>query len=103
MSAAKLVGTTETLLSSATISGLTYTPNQVLKLRFQAVGAGSTALKAKVWKGSDAEPTAWLVSATDTEPTLQTAGSIGVISYLTSTSTSAPVSVSIDNLKVTAP
>ena len=56
-----------------------------------------------MWKGSDAEPTAWLVSATDTEPTLQTAGSIGVISYLTSTSTSAPVSVSIDNLKVTAP
>ncbi|MGS0685683.1 PKD domain-containing protein [Nakamurella sp. GG22] len=103
VSAAKLVGTTETLLSSATISGLTYTPNQVLKLRFQAVGAGSTALKAKVWKGSDAEPSAWLVSATDSEPTLQTAGSIGVVSYLTSTSTSAPVTVSIDNLKVTAP
>ncbi len=103
VSVAKLVGTTETLIASATVPGVTYSANEPIRIRFQAVGSGTTGLKAKVWKASAAEPANWLISTTDVQSVLQSAGSVGTSSYLTGSSTSAPVTVTIDNLKVSNP
>jgi hypothetical protein len=47
------------------------------------------------------EPVAPVISGTDSEPSLQGAGSIGIQAGLASTVTNAPVSFSFDNLAVT--
>ena len=103
VSLAKTVGTTETLIATANVPGGAIAAGQTLKVRFQVVGSGPTALKAKVWRAADTEPAAWLLSANHTEPLLQAAGQVGVVGYLTSTATNAPLTISVDNIKVQVP
>ncbi|MGC5224154.1 PKD domain-containing protein [Micromonospora sp. DT81.3] len=101
VSLAKVVGTTETLIVSRTLTGYTHTPGGKLQLRLQAVTAGgSTALTGKVWADGAVEPTDWFVSTTDATPELQSAGQVGVQTYLSGSATNAPVTVSIDNVDV---
>ena len=47
VSVAKLVGTTETLLSNKVLTVVTYTPGLVLRMRLQAVGTGTTTLTTR--------------------------------------------------------
>ncbi|MGY1601003.1 PKD domain-containing protein [Geodermatophilus sp. SYSU D00815] len=79
-----------------------YTAGSVLKLRFEAVGSGTTTLRAKAWPSGAAEPTAWQVAATDTTAALQTAGGANVELYVGRAATSAQT-LRVDNLAVTAP
>jgi PKD repeat protein len=104
VSLAKYVGTTETVLASRTVSGLTYTPNTWLSVRIQAVSAGaSTSLNARVWPTSGAEPTAWQVTTSDSQATLQRPGAVGISGYVASTATNVPITTSVDNLLLRAP
>ena len=96
---AKLVSGTETTLKSVTVTGLTYAAGDVLHVRFSVTGGGTTTLSAKAWKGAT-EPTAFQVSTTDTTATLQGVGSIGWQSYLSGSSTNAPVISTVDNISV---
>jgi hypothetical protein len=48
------------------------------------------------------EPTAWLLSGTDVTAALQTTGVAGLQTYLSSTTTNAPVTAVVDDLQVTA-
>jgi hypothetical protein len=50
-----------------------------------------------VWVDGTAEPTAWTVSTTDNTAGVQTAGSAGLDTWLSSTATNAPVTLSIDD------
>jgi hypothetical protein len=84
------------------ISGLTYTLGDTLNLRVQTTGASPTTIRAKIWKGT-AEPTGWQISTTDGTAGLQTAGSVGLSPYLSSSATNAPITLRIDQLTVTAP
>ena len=50
--------------------------------------------------GRHSEPADWFVSTTDAQAELQGAGQVGVLAYLSGSSTNAPVTVSVDNLEV---
>jgi hypothetical protein len=95
-----VVGGTETTLKESAVSGLTYTPGTVLKVRFQVSGTGTTTLTGKVWKASGTEPTTAQVSSTSTVAGLQSAGSPEVQGYLSGSSTSIPIVASVDSYRV---
>jgi PKD repeat protein len=96
------VGSTETVLQTRTVSGLTVVPTDRLQVKVQAVGTSPTTLRAKVWKVGTPEPTDWTASVSDTTASLQAAGSIGVGTYLSGSATNAPVVASFDDLWVGA-
>jgi PKD repeat protein len=97
ISLTKVVGGTTTTIASKTIS-MTYTAGEALRLKLQVSGAAPTTLAGKVWPVGTAEPAAFQVSGTDSEASLQTAGAVGVMAYLSSTVTTVPVAASFDNL-----
>lgn len=94
------VGGVETSIGGGKVTGLTYNSGDVLRIRIQASGTGSTALKAKVWKDGTTEPVAWNVQATDSTPALQVAGGIGIQVYVGGTVTNMPYTVRFDDLSV---
>jgi hypothetical protein len=94
----------DTTLRPETLAGaLSYAPGDKIKLRLQVTGTGTTTIRAKIWKATDAEPAAWLLSATDTTAGFQAAGGIGLGTYLSSSSTNGPMVLSFDDLYVTKP
>ena len=92
------VGTTDTILQTQTVSGLTVAAGDRLNVKVQATGTSPTTLRAKVWKVGTAEPAAWGASLTDTTAALQGAGSIGFEAYLSGSATNAPQVASFDDL-----
>lgn len=93
----KTIGGVETVLSSTTIPGLTVTTADQLSVRFQVTGTNPTTLKAKVWRTSATEPTAWALTTTDSTASLQAPGYVGVNSYLSSSATAVPVVYTYDD------
>jgi hypothetical protein len=98
----RMVGTTETSLKAVTVPGLTYTGGDQLRVRVQVTGTSPTTVRAKVWRVGTTEPVAWLVSSTDSTAALQVPGGIGLVSYLSSTATKAPVYARFDDLAATS-
>ncbi|HET9650163.1 MAG TPA: PKD domain-containing protein [Microlunatus sp.] len=97
----KLVGGAETTLTSVTLgSANNYSAGTQLNLRVQAAGTGTTTLKAKVWKVGSSEPSSWNLTTTDSSGSLQSAGGVSLLSFLSSTSTNFPISVEFDDLVV---
>lgn len=92
------MGTTETILQTQTVTGLTVAAGDKLNFKVQATGTAPTTLRAKVWKVGAAEPTVWGASLTDTTSSLQGAGSIGLDAYLSGSATNAPQVASFDDL-----
>ena len=78
--------------------GLTYAPNDKLHIRLQVTGTSPTTLRARVWKDGTAEPATWQATGTDTASAMQAAGSIGLMSYLSGTSTALPAVTRFDDL-----
>lgn len=98
---AKVVGGTETALSTKALAGVAYTAGTRLNVRFSTSSAGgATALSAKVWPTGVAEPADPTLATTDGTPELQSAGSVGFTGYLSGSTTNAPITVGIDNLQV---
>ncbi|MEL4318547.1 PKD domain-containing protein [Leifsonia sp. YIM 134122] len=96
-------GTDAIVASTLTVPGLTYVGGDALLVRLQVTGTSPTTVQAKVWKSGTTEPAGWVRSVTDATPSLQTAGSTGVSTYLSGSSTSAPVVFRIDDVIVRAP
>lgn len=92
---------TSTTLKSATISGLSYAVGDQLRVRLQVTGTSPTTIQAKVWKVGTTEPAAWQLTTTDSTAALQTAGSIGLATYLASNATTIPLVTSFDDLAAT--
>ena len=92
---------TDTLLKTATIPGLTFNNGDKIQLRLQVTGTNPTTINAKAWKTGTPEPATWQLTTTDTTTTLQTTGSIGIYSYLSSTGAPNPLPVTFDNLQAT--
>ncbi len=88
----------ETTLTSMVVPGLTFVGGDQLQIRIQATGVSPTNLKAKIWKASDTEPTAWTSSTTDSTAVLQANGSIGLNVYLSGSATVGPVTASFSAL-----
>ncbi|NML55658.1 hypothetical protein HHL19_36435 [Streptomyces sp. R302] len=78
----KRIANNETQLGAFTLPGVTYAPGTAYRLRFAVQGS---TLRAKAWRTTDGEPTAWQVTAADGD--LTAAGSIGVRSVLGSATT----------------
>ncbi|WP_255513602.1 PKD domain-containing protein [Homoserinibacter sp. GY 40078] len=93
-------GNTSTVLANATVTGMSYTPGDKLTIRFEVSGTSPTTLRAKVWAAGETEPSAWLLTTTDSTSALQTAGTVGVESYVSASATNAPVVVSYDDFVV---
>ncbi|QXJ24369.1 PKD domain-containing protein [Actinomadura graeca] len=86
------------IVAEQTVAGLTYEPGKRLHVRLQVTGTSPTTLKAKAWADGAAEPD-WQLTGTDATAGLQSAGSIGVWTYLAGNTTNAPVVVSVDDLR----
>ena len=65
--------------------------------------AAPTALSAKVWRASAAEPAAWQLNGSDSTAGLQVAGGAGLVGYLSGSSTNFPVVLRFDTLSVKIP
>lgn len=101
VSIAKLVGTTETLLVNRSLGGYTHTAGGKLRLHLVTSTAGGvTTLNANVWPDGAAEPGGWFATANDSQAELQGAGQVGVLSYLSGSTTNVPVVVTVDDLEV---
>jgi PKD repeat protein len=99
LSLTKVVAGTETVLVTNTISGLTFTPGQYLRMRLRVSGTSSVTLSGKVWAAGSTEPTTWQATATDATNPLGPGGP-GLSFYLSTTATNAPVLASVRNLAV---
>ena len=99
----RTVNGTATVLRDVTLSGVTYTAGDNFRVRFTVSGNGTTTLNAKAWKVGTTEPAAAQATVTDSTAALQAAGAFQIVSYLSGSSTNAPVMVSVDNLLITAP
>jgi PKD repeat protein len=100
----KVVSGTETTLTSTPLgAAFNYTVGSTLQIRAQVSGTSPTTIRAKVWKTTQAEPATWQLTTTDSIAGLQTAGGVGVVTYLSGTSTNFPIVVSFDDLLVTVP
>lgn len=98
LSLRKRVGGSETELAAFT-TGLTHAAGTRFAVRLQLFG---TALQGKAWLASGAEPTGWMVSATDSD--LTGPGDVAIRSLLSSLNTNTlPVTASWDDLNVPIP
>jgi PKD repeat protein len=84
-------------------AAVTANPGQVVNVCAVASGTAPTTLRVKVWLAGTAEPTSWSLTATDATAGLQANGSVGFYTYLSSSATTNPLVVSIDDLLVSAP
>ncbi len=87
-------------LTGGTVSGLTVSAGDLVNLRFQVSGSPAT-LRAKAWAVGSDEPSAWNVTNTDSTASLQAAGGVSVLPYLSASTTNAPTVAIIDDLTVT--
>ena len=98
----KMVNNVQTTLATTNISALRYAVGDVYRIQLKADGnAGTTALSAKVWKSTAAEPAAAQVTASDSQAALQAPGGVGFQAYLSGSATNAPVVATFDNLSAT--
>ena len=93
----KLAGSSTVVVVSPEVllTGVSYSPGMSMKVRFQATGLNPTTLRLKVWVSTATEPTAWQMVATDTTAGVQHAGSVGITTYLSTSSTNAPVTLKV--------
>src|SRR4051812_33880308 len=66
-----------------------------------STGANPTIVRARAWKPGATEPTTWQVSTTDSTRSLQTAGSVGIGSYLSARTTNGPIAGAFDDVAAT--
>ncbi|MEV4106033.1 serine/threonine-protein kinase [Nonomuraea sp. NPDC049695] len=83
------------------VPGLTAGAGIAMRVRVQVTGTSPTTIRGKVWAVGAPEPD-WLLSVTDATPGLQVPGGAGVLTYLSRTATDTPVTVTVDNLALTA-
>ena len=101
LSIVKVVNGPETQIGNeVNATGVTYAPGQFTTMRFRVTGANPTTLQAKAWPAGTAEPAAWALTVTDSQPELQVAGAPGLRTYLGSGTTNTPVTFSFRNYAV---
>lgn len=92
----RLAGGSETTLSQVS-AGFSIATGQTVRVRVQVTGASPTTVRLKAWLTGTAEPGAWTLTTTDSTAALQTAGSVGLLAYLSGSATNAPVIARFDD------
>jgi len=103
LSRAPASGAEVTIAPDIIVPGVTYTAADKILVRVQVTGTAPTTIRTKVWRAGTTEPTAWILSVTDSTANLQAAGNPGLVTYLSTTATNAPIALSVDDLLVTRP
>jgi CSLREA domain-containing protein len=103
LQAAHATGETEVFMGSEANTGFTYGAGTQVWVRMQVVGANPTTIRMRAWRDGTSEPGTWQYQATDSTAGLQGAGSVGVLSRLSGSTTNPPIVVSVDGVRVTAP
>ncbi|HEY5822278.1 MAG TPA: LamG-like jellyroll fold domain-containing protein [Propionibacteriaceae bacterium] len=88
-------GSAVTVLTSPVALPGTLAVGDQIHIRAQVFGASPTTIRSKVWIGSAPEPAEWMATATDNFAALQAPGSVGLVAYMSSAATNAPVTVSV--------
>ena len=101
LSLVSVVNGAESELASYRLAGK-YTAGTTLTVRTEAIGNGTTTLRARAWTTGTTEPAAWQVSATNSTVALQKAGGVAVELYVSKSATSAQT-LRLDELTVGAP
>ena len=97
-----MLNNTETNIGNMVlVAGLTHPANAIIHLRAQVSGASPTTIHVRAWADGSAEPTTWQYSATNSNASLQGAGSLGLRTYIGGATTNAPVTFSFDDDRVT--
>ncbi|RWZ50892.1 PKD domain-containing protein [Labedella phragmitis] len=81
-----------TKLQTLTLPGTTYAAGTTVTVRLQVTGTAPTTIRAKAWTDAQTEPAAWQVSRTDATAAMQTAGTTGLVFYVSGSST-APATI----------
>ena len=84
------------------VPGLIYLPDTYLWVHGQVQGTSPTTIRLRAWADGQTEPATWQYTATDSDASLQEAGNVGLRGHNPTKSTSAPVTFSFDDLKVTS-
>jgi hypothetical protein len=99
-------GTSLTLFGPETVSGLTHSSSQALRLRMQTEGR---TVRAKVWPVGTTEPFDWPIIHTDqgidatTDELMDAPGFVGVRSIVGAGNTNVPVTFSYDDFEILTP
>jgi hypothetical protein len=75
--ASRQAGETVPLSNTVSLIGR-YQQGEEIKIRMQVFGVNPTVIRAKVWRATETEPTAWAVTAQDGFDRLQRSGVVGV-------------------------
>jgi len=104
LGAFKLLGTSTEVAIGAEVlvPGITYTPGTKYRVRARFTGASPTTITGSLWLDGNAAPVTPQLTQTDSEATLQVAGSPGVHAALSSTATTLPVTIKIDSFTAKA-
>ncbi len=99
--ASRLVNNSESSIGSpSVIAGLNQSANSFIRFRAQVTGQNPTTIKVKAWADGQNEPSNWNFIATDSTPELQQQGFYGIRTYISSSTTNAPVTMSFDDYLV---
>jgi hypothetical protein len=82
------------------VPGVAHVPGQAVALRAQVEGASPTTIRLKAWTAGTPEPSAWTLERTDSLASLQVAGGVGVMGYLSGSTVNAPTTFTFDDLVV---
>lgn len=103
LQASKIVSGSEiTLLPEVKITNITFAANTFIDIKSQFIGSNPTTVNVKVWKDGQAEPSTWQISVTDSEASLQQAGSVGLRINASTGITNGPILTSFKSFSVTS-
>jgi PKD repeat protein len=93
---------TETALANSfVLPGYTYQSGDVLNVKVEVMGTAPTTVRVKVWVAGTDEPTAWQISATDSQASLQQAGSVGLRAAVGAASINPTTQIRFEEYEVT--
>lgn len=96
-------GAETTIRAGVLVPNLTFTAGSSVRLRVEVTGTNPTTVRARAWNGAAAEPTTWLSTVTDATAALQVPGSVGLVSYYSSSATNAPLVLAVDDVLAVTP
>ncbi len=82
------------------VARMRHSPGSFMWLRSQVYGTDPTTIRLRVWHDGRPEPASWTYSVTDSTPSLQGPGSVGLQSHISATSSEGSVTVRFDDLIV---
>jgi PKD repeat protein len=86
--------------SPVTVAGLSHTAGGFIYLRAEVTGTSPTTIRVKAWSNHQYEPDDWHYTGTNSASELQTAGAVGLRTYVGSQVSNAPVTFSFADYEV---